>query len=941
LKKNYILLSLCLIFSNLVISQNTIDIKANFDVSTKSIHINQTIKYLNTSNKVLDTIYLNDWSNSYSSKTTPLATRFAEEFKNTFHFAKDEDRGFTLISSIKDENQELYHSRLKQHPDVIKVALNKPLEPGNTYNITLNYTVQVQNDKFTRYGISDDNNFMLRYWYITPAIFNGKWQYYSNKDLNDAYIPKAEITIEANYDAAYTLISELNEIKSEENKGRKITTIHGKDRINTKFTLKQSNDFNTVETDYFAIQSNIDTENLPRTDVAIITDRVTKYITENIGAYPHEKLLLTWIDYKKEPIYGLNLLPDFIRPFQDTFQYEMKILKTALRNYLENVVLINPREDQWVIDGIQTYFLMKYVEENYPRVKLTGTLGNIWGIRAFHAADLKFNDQYNLAYLHMARTNLDQPLTMAKDSLLKYNKNIGNKYKAGSGLRYLNSYNNSKVAENAVKQFINEKSLKSTTGIDFYHYLKINSIKNIDWFYEDFLNTNTKIDYRIKNINKKGDSLVVTLLNKKENNVPISLFSIKNDTVVNKIWIKGFNGEKTITIPGADLDRLALNYDKIIPEVKDRNNWKAVNKLLDKPIQFRLFKDVEDPDYSQIFFMPEFAYNLYDGFSPGLKLYNKTVLSKDFLYKFSPKYGIKSNALVGSAYLSYINRKEDVRNFSTRYTVRVENYNYAKDLSYTTFTPSISFAFRDPKDLRKNKKQYLNFRYVSVDRDEDPTGEFEIEGEPKYGVFNANYTSINNNLKNFGSIATDLQLAKDFGKLSATLEFRKLTEKNRQYNVRAYIGTFLYNNTFQDTNFFSFALDRPTDYLFDYDYLGRTEDEGITSQQLILAEGGFKSQLKPAFANQWISTINTSTTIWQYIMAYGDVGFVKNHFSSPKFVYDSGIRLNLVQDYFELYLPVYSNKGWEIAQPEYDKSIRFIVTLSPNTLIKLFTRRWY
>ncbi|OIQ22270.1 metalloprotease [Lacinutrix sp. MedPE-SW] len=941
MKKNYILLSLCLIFSNLVISQNTIDIKANFDVSTKSIHIYQTIKYLNTSNKVLDTIYLNDWSNSYSSKTTPLATRFAEEFKNTFHFAKDEDRGFTLISSIKDENQELYHSRLKQHPDVIKVVLSKPLQPGNTYNITLNYTVQVQNDKFTRYGISDDNNFMLRYWYITPAIFNGKWQYYSNKDLNDAYIPKAEITIEANYDAAYTLISELNEIKSEENQGRKITTIHGKDRINTKFTLKQNNDFNTVETDYFAIQSNIDTENLPSTDVAIITDRVTKYITENIGEYPHEKLLLTWIDYKKEPIYGLNLLPDFIRPFQDTFQYEMKILKTALRNYLENVVLINPREDQWVIDGIQTYFLIKYVEDNYPNIKLTGTLGNIWGIRAFHAADLKFNDQYNLAYLHMARTNLDQPLTMAKDSLLKYNKNIGNKYKAGSGLRYLNSYNNSKVTENAVKQFIADKKLKTTTGIDFYNYLKNNSIKNIDWFYNDFLNSNTKIDYRIKDIDKKGDSLVVTILNKKENNVPISLFSIKNDTAVNKIWVEGFKGEKTITIPGADVDRLALNYDKIIPEVKDRNNWKAVNKVLDKPIQFRLFKDVEDPDYSQIFFMPEFAYNLYDGFSPGLKLYNKTVLSKDFLYKFSPKYGIKSNDLVGSAYLSYIHRKENVKNFSTRYTVRVENYNYAKDLSYTTFTPSISFAFRDPNDLRKNKKQYLNFRYVSVDRDEDPTGEFETEGEPKYGVFNANYASINNNLKYFSSLTTDLQLAKDFGKLSATIEFRKLTQKNRQYNIRAYVGAFLYNNTFQDTDFFSFALDRPTDYLFDYDYLGRSEDEGITSQQLILAEGGFKSQLEPAFANHWISTINASTTIWQYIMAYGDVGFVKNHNLSPKFVYDAGIRLNLVQDYFELYLPVYSNKGWEIAQPEYDKSIRFIVTLSPSTLVKLFTRRWY
>jgi len=824
---------------------------------------------------------------------------------------------------------------------VLHLLLKNPLQPGNSYSIVLDYTVQVPNDKFTRYGINGANDFELRYWYITPSVFDGDWHYYSNKDLNDAYIPKAEITIEANYDNVYTLISELNEISSTESNGKKTTIINGKDRVNTKFTLKHINDFNTVETDYFSIQSNIDNEGLADIEVAIITDNITRFISENLGNYPHEKLLLTWIDYKKEPIYGLNLLPDFLRPFKDSFQYEMKILKTALRNYLENVVLINPREDQWIIDGIQTYFLMKYVEENYPEIKLTGSLGNIWGLKAFYAADLKFNDQYNFAYLHMARTNLDQPLTMAKDSLLKFNKNIANKYKAGAGLRYLNEYTGTETIETAVKQFITEKSLTPTSHKEFETYLKQNTTKNIDWFFEDYLTTSKKIDYTIKTVEKQGDSLVVTLKNERDSETPISLFGIKDKAVVSKQWVEGFKDEKTITIAGSDVDRLALNYDKIIPELKGRNNWKKVNKLLNRPLQLRFFKDVEDPDQAQVFFIPEFAYNIYDGFSPGIKFYNKTILSKNFLYKFSPKFGLRSNRLVGSAFLSYKHRKENVRNFTTRYTIRGEQYNYARDLLYTSFTPSISFAFRDPTDLRKNDKQYLNFRYVSIDREIDPTGEFETEGEPNYGVFNVNYASIKPDLKTYSSIVTDLQLAKNFGKVSARVEFRKLTENNRQYNFRAYIGSFLYNKTYQDSDFFSFALDRPTDYLFDYDYLGRTEDEGITSQQLILAEGGFKSQLEPAFANQWISTINTSTTIWQYIMAYGDVGFVKNHNSNPKFVYDAGIRLNLVQDYFELYFPIYSNKGWEIAQPEYDKSIRFIVTLSPNTLIKLFTRRWY
>jgi len=70
-------------------------------------------------------------------------------------------------------------------------------------------------------------------------------------------------------------------------------------------------------------------------------------------------------------------------------------------------------------------------------------------------------------------------------------------------------------------------------------------------------------------------------------------------------------------------------------------------------------------------------------------------------------------------------------------------------------------------------------------------------------------------------------------------------------------------------------------------------------------------------------------------------GVVKNEGINPKFVYDSGIRLSFVADYFEVFLPVYSNLGWEIGQKGNDEKVRFIVTLDLNTLIRLFTREWY
>jgi len=48
-----------------------------------------------------------------------------------------------------------------------------------------------------------------------------------------------------------------------------------------------------------------------------------------------------------------------------------------------------------------------------------------------------------------------------------------------------------------------------------------------------------------------------------------------------------------------------------------------------------------------------------------------------------------------------------------------------------------------------------------------------------------------------------------------------------------------------------------------------------------------------------------------------------------------------VDDYFEVYFPVYSSLGWEMGQSHYEERIRFIFTIDPKTLFGLFSRKWY
>ena len=75
---------------------------------------------------------------------------------------------------------------------------------------------------------------------------------------------------------------------------------------------------------------------------------------------------------------------------------------------------------------------------------------------------------------------------------------------------------------------------------------------------------------------------------------------------------------------------------------------------------------------------------------------------------------------------------------------------------------------------------------------------------------------------------------------------------------------------------------------------------------------------------------------------YSDFGVIKNSGSVARGYYDSGIRLNLLPDFLEIYLPFYSSENQiEINDSNYMSNIRFVIELEPKTLLGLFNRKWF
>jgi len=913
---------------------NNIKISAILNIENNELKIQQETIFYNKSDSILNTVFFHNWSNAYKDKNTPLAKRFIENYSKTFHFANEKHRGSTSIKSISTNYDSTTWEISEENLDILKVNLSKPLKTGDSVKIIATYSVKIPKDKFTKYGVNTVS-YNLRYWYLAPAIYNNKWETYNNLDLDDIYLDFANYYMNIKVPNNYVLNSDLITSTKTDSIFNNYTLV-GENKLDVELNITSENSFIEYNSSPITIITNLNSEKLNINIKTDIINRELNFIQSYLGKFPHEKLLINKIEYDKNPVYGFNQLPSFLATYNNTFEWDIQLFKVLTKKYIDNILIFNQREDAWLADGLQTYLMIKYVEKYYPEIKAMGNVSKLWGIRNFNLAKIKFNDKYPFVYQFAARKNLDQALTTHSDYLSNFNRKIVNKYKAGLGLKFLENYLGETCISNAIINFSKQNTGKQTNSSLFLK--SIITPKDISWFKNDYLKTTKKVDYTIQKIIKKNDSLEVSILNKRNVTIPIQLYGIKDKEIKFKKWLTNIDSLTKITIPTNGFDKLSLNYESHFPEYNLRNNWKNIEKkLFNRPFQLKFMKDIEDPYYNQFFYTPTFRFNYYDGAVLGLSISNKTLLKKSFSYKLTPSYSTKSKSLSGrySLLYEYLPENKKVNKFLVG--IAGSNFHYAENLTYNKISPFALLEFKR-KNLRDVSRNAIAASYTFVDRERSPLETQHIETN-KYKVFNIGYGYAKPEIIEDIRFSTGIEISNKFSKLSLTARYRKLTDTNRQFDFRFFAGTFLSNNT--ESDFFSFALDRPSDYLFQYDYLGRSETSGIISQQIIINEGGFKSKLPEAYANQWLSTLNTSIGLWRWFEVYNDVGFVKNRNKKVYFAHENGIRLNFIQDILEVYFPLHSNLGWEVSQPNYSSKIRFVLQLKPKKIYNFIRRGFY
>ena len=886
-------------------------------LSGGSIKIKQQSIIINQKQNKSDTIFFYAWLNAYSHKRTPLAKRFLENYDMNFHFAGKNKLGAFEIDSIFINNKKVEAFFLKNQPDIF--AITSTLPAGDTIKFCAFYKIKLPNKKFTGIGIDKNGNILLKNFYLNPLPYST--QKYSNLNLDDQpeFFRKIFIELE-NIPSTKKVYSNLS-------------------IQNHKLYAKQANKTILLITDkkYEKFYHNNLTIILPAQKIIpfekkqIYINKVLGFHENLLGQYPENKILITSNDFLKNPIYDAGLMPSFINPFSKELRYELNLLHQIGIQFAQKMQ-IDKRKYPWMYFIVSSYPELAYLEKYYPDLNLLGKFSHYKLLRYYYFSQLKILDKYPGYYLYMARMNKDQKLNTSMDKLANFNLDVASPAKMSLGLNMLAKQQPEKFNFN-LKKLYQQSVTHETLPKDFF---KIFHLKKNHWMMT-YLTSRKKYDYKLKKISKNDSTLQLKIINKTDGEIPLEIIGIKNNKIVYRQMSNPIKNDSAISIKDSlSMDWVGINYFNHFPELQNRNNFKRLKKgILGKPLQIRLFQDAENPLKNQIFVNPFFEYNYYDGIILGTQIYNAKILHNHWNYFISPGYSTKANTLSGSVSFNYRQYFENMKPYGVKYGFSGSYYHYNHSLIYKKFNPYVDIQFRS-KNIRKRKGSDAIINYLFITKENFPGS---IAEQNKYGILNLRFQNFNVNILKDKFSEIDLQLSQKFGKISGKYRFRWLTDKTRQWDFRFYAGIFLYNQT--QTDYFSFALDRPTDYLFRYNYYGRSESSGIFHQQFIWAEGGFKTFFPDQYANQWIIANNLNIGIWKWFNLYGDWAFKKNKGEKAGFYYDSGLRINLVQDYFEIFFPVYSSLGNELKAPEYYKKIRLVFTIDLQRLFKMYSRGWY
>jgi hypothetical protein len=972
-KKYFFLISLLLPFfgfSQKYFQQNVkYVIHVSLDDVKHELEGTDTIVYVNNSPQSLGEIWMHIWPNAYKDNTTALSKQLQLEGKTFFYFSDDSLKGYIDKLDFKVNNKTVKWEYDSANVDICKLILATPLKMGDSIIITTPFHVKIPDSRFSRMG-HEKQSYQISQWFPKPAVYDTSgWNTFPYLDQGEFYSEFGSfdvyITLPSNYVVGATgdLVDSEKELEWLRQKDADTKAIQKFDK-DLSFPVSASSnktlhyhqdsvhDFawfadkryhvlkGEVELPYSKRKVNTwvmftnHEAGLWKNSLEYVNDAVF-YYSKWIGEYPYNNA--TAVQGALSAGGGMEY-PNItvISSGGDSLSLEMVIMHEVGHNWFYGVLGSNERKFPWMDEGINSFYEYRYLQTKYPGSTLfIGKLKKI-----LHTPDNLPLAERALIYQILAHLNEDQAegLESAEYSTMNYEGIVYEK--TAVIFKYLFDYLGEDRFDKAMQKYFTVWKFKHPYPSDLQKIMENSTGEKLDWFFDDMLSSNKKLDYKINSFKKD----VVTIKNKGQINAPFSLLVNDKET-----WMPGFEGTEKYTVTALMQSTKAIariNYDYDALEYNLKNNSAKNHGLFKKtkPLKLQMLPGIDDPDYSQLCTTPLFGLNAYNGFMPGLAIYNNPVPQKKFSYFILPMYGTKNNTLNGIARTGFMFLP---KNNTAQYIyagVNASKFSYAFDslsLNFSRIVPEILIKLKN-ENFNSSVSREIKLRSINIQKDKlvHPEGTAYAEKTNEQYYINEISFSLTDKRKiNPYNFLVKVEQGAKVLKSSIEAGYRlNYNKRHKGLDVRFFAGAFLFSKQpiAQDLRFHLSGESGYQDYLFDRYYFGRTESDYIFSKQFSETDGGFKVYTPLGQSWKWLAAVNLKTSIPGKIplKLFADFGTYEGAGSisgTNAIAYDAGIMLSIINNIFEIYFPVMASSDIKkvngLNNVTYRENIRFKLSL--------------
>lgn len=875
-----------------------------------------------------DSLLLHLPSRALSWKESQLNKQVADFQRVDLYYAKKNESGFIDLDSTRINAQTFSACAACEF-----LSLALPETTADSLVLFLRYKLMLPQARFIGIGVSEKSLRLVDWLPRIPAKDSSGWQAVPINFYGSTFYEKDHFRLQLQMPQHVEMVSNLGPgVYKSDGHNQRTWYFSGTARQLQVFGL-----VNFVKAQLAGKLVYMEHENiLLRQHFARAQQRISSFFKSELNDSLNRFHSVIFLEEKEAEFQSEGLLS--LELPNDTFKLNQDLVQARGEAFFRYQLGINAYAKPWLGSGLPYYYKYRYIKKNFPSKRwvpyASGLLGKLLDLDEF---DYAYQNQF--LYLFLARQGLDQALTTPTDSLSRLNYEGMAQAKTFLAFDHLRAYTGERNFKRSMARFA---AAKRPTPQKLQNSFNYYAVKPVNWFFDSYLPSNEIYDYRLKQIDHCPTVTTATVQNLGAQNIPYSLTGFKDGQEVITEWFAGHQGQKNVQLYHEDFDKVVLNAHSAAAEYNQKNNTYYPRWLLQRaePLSLAFYNSFEAPDRSQVFYMPTLAYNAYDKVLAGMIFTNASFLvDKPWEYLLNPTFSTGTSQLTGSASL--------IRNYTTpkshffrqvRAGLYTRYFHYDQDLSFFRMSPAVNLYIRKPYP-KSPLIQSIRLRGVRVARQLPAQANIEERlNLASYTVFNAGYKLEKTNIFNPTIFRFDVEISDRFSKIYSEYDQRWMLPNKKWLILRLFAGAFV-SNSFSaqgfDDNFYSFGLGGTQDYLFDYNFIGRSDESGIWSQQFFITDGGFKAPTR-ILADGVMTTANLSVPIYSVVGVFGDAGLADGNF-----YWDYGVRLSLLTDFAEIYLPLQNQSQRFYQQENYLQNVRFILDLDLGNILNRLRRGFY